>query len=71
MAFVVLASQSQAAPENLARRAKASANTEFSRDYLAAGATDGKIPAPIRVATWARRGRARAIDIARAARHSR
>ncbi len=34
------------APENLAPRAKVSANSEYSADYLAKWAVDGKIPAP-------------------------
>ena len=32
-------------PENLATRAKVSANSEYSEDYLATWAIDGKIPA--------------------------
>ncbi|HCV27074.1 MAG TPA: hypothetical protein DGB32_01990, partial [Dehalococcoidia bacterium] len=36
---------SSSAPENLARRAKVTANSTFSDDYLAKCAVDGKIPA--------------------------
>ena len=62
--FLALASLSQAAqppaPENLARKAKATATSEFSGGYLARFACDGKIPSPISQtdvgATWAAKG---------------
>ena len=43
--IAALAQVAFAAPENLALRATASANSEFSNDYLAKFACDGKIPA--------------------------
>jgi len=47
LALVHLAAASGAeVPENLASKAKVSANSEYSADYLAKWAVDGKIPAP-------------------------
>ena len=46
-ALLLLAGNSAAAeptPENLARRARVSASSEYSADYRAAGAVDGEVP---------------------------